>query len=79
MTDNQNKPLSPPATAAPPETEPDALAVKELLAAMKKTLITVGQNFETLSTQTVRVAELQPAMEASQEVSVLVDTRRVID
>jgi hypothetical protein len=64
---DQSKPITPPLTAVPSETDHSA-DVTDLLATMKITLAKVGQILETLTTQTSRVAELRPAMEASRQV-----------
>jgi len=70
MTPNHSRPMTPPLTAAPSEIDhtADILPVTELLTTMKITLTKVGQTFDTLTTQTSRVAELRPAMEASRQV-----------
>jgi len=66
MPNTQNPP-SPPPTAVGAEASATA-TVSELLSTMKNTVSALSKTFEMLGDQTTRVSELQPAMEASQQV-----------
>ena len=66
------KPKTSPSTVSMEDAlTPDLLAVHELLSTMKFTLSALGKTFESLGEQTTKVAELGPAMEATDRKSVV--------